>query len=142
MTKVFCRKAGDEPKEAYVGPYWFVRSDAGKVLLIAHRCALSDAEKYGGCLTCPHGHYDLWESWKTGSPPDGIAAMVRDAEYEEWPSGRVVYNAVHDQLIVYADRQISQYDLEYVQKHFGIPTGRADVVRDGHYQSTRSLHPR
>jgi hypothetical protein len=28
-----------------VGPYWFVQDGSGRVLLIAHCCALDDAEK-------------------------------------------------------------------------------------------------
>jgi hypothetical protein len=98
--------SSDYPKDAYVGPYWFVRDDSETVLLIAHRCALSEAEEYGECITCPHGHYDLWEGWRTGVAPDGMTNIVRDAEYEEWPRGRVVYNFVQRQLIVYGDRQI------------------------------------
>ena len=143
MTNVSCSTTGDEPKEAHVGPYWFVRSDAGKVLLIAHRCALADAEEYGDCLTCPHGHYDLWESWRAGSPPDGLAAIVRDAEYEEWPRGRVVYDFVHNQFSVYGDKQIFEYKLQHrVLEHFGIPAGRVEFSKDGHYQSTRALGSR
>jgi hypothetical protein len=82
-------KSRDYPKDAYVGPYWFVCDDSKEVRLIAHRCAIADAEEYGDCLTCPHGHYDLWESWRIGSAPDGLTDIVRDAEYEEWPRGSV-----------------------------------------------------
>jgi plasmid maintenance system killer protein len=52
--------------DACVGPYWFVRDSPGMVRLIAHRCTLADAEKFGDFPTSPHGHYDLWESWRSG----------------------------------------------------------------------------
>jgi hypothetical protein len=143
MTNALCSKAGDEPKDAYVGPYWFARGDSGKVVLIAHRCALADAEKYGDFLTSPHAHYDLWESWRAQRPPDGLAAIVREAEYEEWPRGRVVYNFVHNQFIVYGDKQVFEHKLQHrVLEHFGIPANRVEFSKDGHYQSTRSLRPR
>ena len=135
------KKALNHPKNGYVGPYWLVRDDSGKVLLMAHRCALAEAEEYGEFLTCPHGHYDVWEGWRARCPAEKVVGVLHDAEYEEWPRGRVVFNAVQDQFIVYADRQISKPDLIRVVEHFGIPTERVAFMRDGHYQSTRSLHP-
>jgi hypothetical protein len=140
MTNVFCSKAGNIPKDAYVGPYWFVQENPGKILLIAHRCSLADAEEYGDCLTSPHGHYDLWESWRAGSPPDGLAAIVREAEYEEWPRGRVVFDFVRSQFIVYGDKQVFEHKLQHrVLEYFGIPADNVEFSKDGHYQSTRSL---
>lgn len=141
MKKVLVTKGGNHPKDGYVGPYWFVRDDSGEVLLMAHRCALAEAEEYGEFLTCPHGHYDIWEGWRARCPSESVVGVLRDAEYEEWPRGRVVFNAVHDQFIVYADRQISRRELQRVLKHFAIPMGQAAFMKDGHYQSTRSLHP-
>jgi hypothetical protein len=134
----------DYPEDAYVGPYWLVCDDSGKVRLIAHRCSLADAEEYGDCLTCPHGHYDLWEGWRTGSARDGLTNIVCDAEYEEWPRGRVVFNFVQRRFIVYGDRQVFEYELQnQVMEHFGIPPeGNVEFTKDGHYQSTRSLRPR
>ncbi len=141
MANVLQKEAGNYPKDAYVGPYWFVRDDAGQVLLLAHRCALAEAEEYGECLTCPHGHYDIWESWRARCPAANVISVLRDAEYEEWPRGRVVFNALQSQFIVYADGQISKSELQRVVEHFGIPTERVAFMRDGHYQSTRPLHP-
>jgi len=141
MKNVLVMEAGNHPKDAYVGPYWFIRDDSGRVFLMAHRCTLAKAEKYGEFLTCQHGHYDVWESCRARCSTDRIAGIVRDSEYEEWPRGRVVLNSVRSRFIVYADRQIAQHELQRVVKHFGIPAGRVVFMRDGHYQSTRSLHP-
>jgi hypothetical protein len=129
--------------DAFVGPYWFARDASGKILLIAHRCALADAEKYGDFLTSPHGHYDLWESWRAGNPPDGLAGIVRDAEYEEWPRGRVVFNFVRNQFVVYGDKQVFEHGLQQqVVERFGLNADRVEFARDEHYRSTRSLHRR
>ena len=106
---------------------------------MAHRCALAEAEEYGDFLTCPHGHYEVWEGWRARCPADRIASVVRDAEYEEWPRGRVVFNSLKGQFIVYADKQIPHGELQRVLEYFGIPAGRADFMADEHYQSTRSL---
>lgn len=129
-----------DPSDAYVGPYWFVRDDSGGLLVIAHTCALADAEQYGACLTSPHGHYELWEGWRTGRPPHGMAGVVRDAEYEEWPRGRVVFDAVRSRFLVYADSQIFRDELlQRVLDQFGIPREMAMFQRDEHYVSTRKL---
>jgi hypothetical protein len=144
---VIFETAGDSRKLAHrlhhnsVGPYWFVRdSDDGNIRLIAHRCMLTDAEKYGDCLTCPHGHYDLWEGWKL-DPPEGLTSIVRDFEYEEWPRGRVVFDFVKNQFIVYGDKQVFRHKLQgRVLEYFGIPADQVTFdMKDGHYQSTRSL---
>jgi hypothetical protein len=141
MTKAPVNDAGNRPREGYVGPYWLVQDGSGIVLLIAHRCALADAEKYGDFLTSPHGHYDLWEGWRTGRPPDGLAAIVREAEYEEWPRGRVVFNFIRGQFVVYGDRQVFEHELQHrVLEYFGISADQVEFSKDGHYQSTRSLH--
>ena len=140
MTEVPVVRTTNKPEGSYVGPYWFIKDDSGRVRLIAHRCALAEAEEYGEFLTCPHGHYEIWEQWRADSPGDPIAAVVRDSEYEEWPRGRVVFHSVQNQFTVYADRRISQDELQLVLGHFGIPAGRVVFMKDAHYQSTRSLH--
>lgn len=140
MTNVFCSAAGTIPKDACIGPYWFVQDNSRRILLVAGRCQLAGAEKYGDCLTSPHGHYDLWESWRAGSPPGGLAAIVREAEYEEWPRGRVVFNFVRSQFIVYGDKQVFEHKLQdRLLEHFGIPADRVEFSKDEHYQSTRSM---
>jgi hypothetical protein len=138
---VVAKESGNFPKNAYVGPYWLVRDDSGRVLLMAHRCTLAEAEEYGEFLTCPHGHYDLWEGWRAACPMENVVGVLADSEYEEWPRGRVVFNAVHGQFIVYADQQISEDDLPRVLEHFGVPEGCVVFMRDSHYRRTRPLHP-
>jgi len=140
MANLPLREVGDCPKNAYVGPYWFVRDESGRVLLIAHRCTLADAEEYGDFLTCPHGHCDVWEYWRRELAPGRIAGVLRDSEYEEWPRGRVVFDAVRNRFMVYADSQIFKQELqERVLERFGIPSKRALFLRDEHYVSTQKL---
>ena len=123
--------------EAYVGPYWFVCDCDGNTVLLAHRCSVDVAEKYGDFLTCPHGHYEVWEEWRSaGRLPTGLA----DAEYEEWPRGRVVLDSLTRRFIVYADAQL--FEPEYQQqlmRHFGIPAESVSFRTDEHYRSTLSV---
>lgn len=141
MANVLVKDAGNCPTDAYVGPYWFVRDASGRVLLMAHRCALSNAEEYGDFLTRPHGHYEVWEGWRTGQQPEStVAAIVRDCEYEDWPRGRVVFHAVRSRFIVYADSQIFRQELqERILERFRIPPERALFSRDEHYVSKCKL---
>lgn len=142
MRNVFVTEAGKGPKDAYVGPYWFVRDCSRNVALKAHRCAFANAEQYGDFLTCPHGHCEIWEGGRTGGPGDRIADVLSQSEYEEWPRGRVVFHSVRGQFIVYGDAQIFAHELQdRVLEHFGIPAEGAVFMRDDHYRSTRSLHP-
>jgi hypothetical protein len=123
-------------RDASVGPYWFVRDASGKIVLLAHRCALRDAEEYGDFLTCPHGHCDLWEGWRT---TDALE-ICRHYEYEDWPRGRVVFDRVRGRFTVYGDPQIFHLGLEpKVLTHFGIPPDRVHFMEDEHYRSTESL---
>jgi hypothetical protein len=103
------------------------------------------AEKYGDCLTSPHGHYELWEAWRIAPPSKELAVIVYDAEYEEWPRGRVVFNIVQEQFVIYGDRQVLKHKLlSRILDRFGIATDQAKFTfaTDEHYQSTRSLGPR
>jgi hypothetical protein len=141
MTKTPVNDTGNRQREGYVRPYWLVQDGAGSVLLIAHRCAVADAEIYGDFLTSPHDHYDLWEGWRAGCPPDGLAAIVLEAEYEEWPRRRVMFNFARGQFVVSCDSRVFEHELQHrVLEYFGIPADYLEFSKDGHYQSTQSLH--
>jgi hypothetical protein len=130
------------PSDASVGPYWFVRDETGKNLLLAHRCALLKAEPYGRFLTCPHGHCELWDRWRAECRDARLTAIARAFEYEEWPRGRVVFDSELRRFLVYADAQIFRRDLqERILKRFGIPPHDALFLRDEHYVSTERLAP-
>ena len=45
-------------------------------------------------------------------PPDGLTTVVRDAEYEEWPRGGVVFKFLQRRFIVYGDPQVFKYELQ------------------------------
>lgn len=139
MADVSEEEGGSYPKIAHVGLYWFVLDNSQNILLMAHRCSLADAEEYGDFLTCPHGHYEIWESWRSGRAAENADVALYDAEYEEWPRGRVVFNAVKGQFTVYADGQIAESELRRIVEHFGIAAERTVFMKDEHYKSTRLL---
>lgn len=138
MAKIF-GETMDNIVESAVGLYWFVVV-AGQNLLLAHRCSLGQGESYGTFITCPHGHYEVWEQWREGlgSLPANAIRIIRDYEYEEWPRGRVVFDCERQLFVVYADKKITQARLESaILKEFGLADAR--FMRDPHYRSTQRL---
>lgn len=115
MSKISAKspqlQSGNEPVDrplSAVGIFWAMQKPGSPTILLDHRCPLGAAEAYGDMLTCPHGHYELWERWRraSGEIPDAAKAFVAASEYEEWPRGRVVYDAVQQRFTCYADEKI------------------------------------
>ncbi len=77
---------------SFVGIFWAVQEKGRAASLLEHRCSLKEAEPYGEMLTCPHGHYEVWEQWQKDAKlvRAGFASPVMISEYEEWPRGRIV----------------------------------------------------
>src|SRR5438874_1360018 len=109
---------------SFVGIFWAVQEKASAAILLEHRCSLQDAEVYGRMLTCPHGHYEVWDQWQNGAIPvrAGFASLIAASEYEEWPRGRIVYNADSQRFILYADAQILRRPvlLAAIHQSFGL----------------------
>jgi hypothetical protein len=49
----------------FVGIFWAVQEKGSAPGLLHHRCPISEAEPYGDMLTYSHGHYEIWEQWRT-----------------------------------------------------------------------------
>jgi hypothetical protein len=65
---------------SFVGIFWAIREQRSAASIVDHRCSLKEAEPYGTMLTCPHGHYEVWEQWREA----GGRAAIAESEYEEW----------------------------------------------------------
>jgi len=133
-------------RKSFVGIFWAVQEKGSPAVLLDHRCSISDAEPYGDMLTCPHGHYEVWEQWRkaAGNGRSGLDSLIARDEYEEWHRGRVVYSSPDDCFVLYADGQIlSRPDLlTTIRERFGLPADRTQMTtkkRDSHYVSTRRL---
>ena len=121
----------------FVGIFWAIQERGSSATLLDHRCSLKEAEPYGTMLTCPHGHYEVWEQWHKAGGRAAIAAF----EYEEWPRGRIVYDRENERFILYADAQILRDAalIAAIHERFGLPMERTDAKRDSHYRSMRRL---
>ena len=83
---------------SYVGVFWILQPDGRSVDLLAHRCPLSKAERYGDKLTCAHSHYEIWEKWRRVGVVGAVKSGIEFYEYEEWPRGRVVHDTINRHL--------------------------------------------
>ena len=83
------------PQQQRVGIFWLVGDR-----LIIDASPLSEAERYGDCLTHRNSHIDFWTEQQR------LGALPRDIEYEEHPRGRVTYNSKAERFYLLADRCI------------------------------------
>ena len=128
-----------------LGLFWALTDPHGRTHLLAHPCALADAEPYGECLTCPAGHHEIWAAWRRGQPKPPLALLapiiVRD-EYEHWPRGRIVYEPTPNRFVVYADRQLLTPPwLARIMTLVHLPPDRTTARSDLHYRNTRAIGP-
>ena len=131
-----------------VGVFWLVTAGTNNVpAWLAHVCPPDEVEPYGDCVTCPHGHYDLWESWRerTAFPAEatvgltpGVLRTVRNTEYDDWPRGRVVREP--ERTVVYADAQllIPERCARLIEL-FNLEPERTAFERDAHYSRSRRV---
>src|SRR5271166_3228895 len=83
-----------------LGPFWVVE-DHGSATLIAHTVPLEQATPYGDMLTNDTGHFEYWSELARRG-----AYSLREAGYEEWPRGRVLYDQTAERFVIRADRQL------------------------------------
>jgi hypothetical protein len=128
---------------SFVGIFWAISYEGAGAILVDHRCSLQDAERYGGMLTYPLGHHEVWDRWRKrmAGLEVPVLSIVAMSEYEEWPRGRVVYDTERERSIVYADAQILGRSalLSAIHERFGLPIGRIDAKWDDHYRGVRQL---
>lgn len=123
---------------SYVGVFWMLQQHGRSVDLLAHRCPLSKAERYGDKLTCAHGHYEIWEKWRRLGVAGAVKSSIEFCEYEEWPRGRVVHDTVDRHFIVYADPQIL-HQPRLLARVFRLQAKQVEPKWDNHYRASRRL---
>ena len=125
-----------------VGIVWGVRDGAGPLLLVTDCTPLAGAEPYGGFLTHPGGHHDVWEGWRQLGPAGlalrGLPSLIAWHEYEHFPRGRVVFNTTTRRFTLYADRKLQAPGvLREVLRAFGLDAARCAVRPDPHYRTSK-----
>jgi len=108
-----------------VGIFWGVLVN-GKPTIIDDVTPLGEAEDYGDCKTHSRDHWSVWEALKKHLGLQG--------EYEDWPRGRVVYNARTQRFVVYLDRSLDSPNFRNtILRTFSLLAVNTDFSYDEHY---------
>ncbi|MDI9849511.1 hypothetical protein QM467_15755 [Rhodoblastus sp. 17X3] len=136
--KIGRNKPSDEP---HVGIFWMILTATGTRLLAAS-CPLSEAEPYGDCRTYGPGHYEIWGNWRRSRALEPtVRAVACDYEYEDWPRGRIVFDAPADHFVLYADRKLmNDAAIKEICERFNIRPKRVSVAGDPHYRSGERIN--
>lgn len=131
----------------FVGIFWAIRDPARGIVLVTDRTPLARAESYGDHLTYSSGHYEYWTHLRRlgheGLTRRGLPLAITADEYEEWPRGRVVYDAGVNRFVIYVDRKLQTTEIvERIAAAFDIPPGAYWRSFDSHYRSTKAIRGR
>lgn len=91
--------------------FWYID---GKFVGPCDTLDSEDVESYGGMLQLPYDHFTIWDDYNPKS--SGI-------EYDEFPRGRVMYNANIRKFIVITSKSLSE-DTSFqnaVRREYGLP---------------------
>lgn len=116
-----------------MGICWLV---AGKLLIDS--TSLSNAESYGAFKVHAGDHCSVWEKSQR------IGAVPADAEYEEFPRGRVMYDTKTRRFRLLADKCIlkDQGVVSKIIASMNLPSKNTDIGTDDHYRCFDCLHGR
>jgi hypothetical protein len=126
-----------------VGPFWVVEAD-GQAAVIAVPIPLARADTYGDMLTVDTGHLEHWSRLARRGASALREAAIPTApvwsEYEEWPRGRVLYDATARHFVIRADRQLHHAAfVRLIAELFRIDAATTAIMPDEHYQSVRRV---
>jgi hypothetical protein len=112
-----------------VGIFWELD---GK--LIIDGVLLDIAESYGRFLNYPRGHDELWSTYQL------INVVPRDVEYHQAPRGRVVYDTVSQQFLLYVDACILRNKtlVNQILRQLKLPSN-VSARLDEHYRCPKCL---
>jgi hypothetical protein len=114
--------------EARVGIFWMHENR-----LIIDSVPLPDAERYGDCIGYAGSHIDFW----TKLQREG--AVSPDAEYDEPPRGRVVYDIQTGGFVLYADTCILRRRgmVQTIISKLSLPVESTETKTDAHYRCSQ-----
>jgi hypothetical protein len=126
-----------------VGLLWGFPEGTKGFRLLFTTVELSQASRYGECLTDERGHQEVWDGWRRMSQQElkalGIPVAVKTEPYERWPRGRVIYEMPLERFIIYADRRLHERQtIAGIRSAFGLANHRVWFRTDDHYRTLPS----
>jgi hypothetical protein len=112
------------------GIFWLYR---GKLLMAC--TPLTESEEYGGCLTSPYAHIQLWEELRRNG------SVRADDEYDDFGRGRLVFRIDKEDFILYADRCIlsERRYVDSIVRSCGLQNEQVEKKTDDHYRCPNCL---
>jgi hypothetical protein len=136
MKTVGLRSKAKAPKKKLMGMpevgIFFLVDDK---LLIDHTPVMK-GEIYGDFRIHERGHDIYWEMLKKAG------VVQEDSEYDQYPRGRVAYNAKDRTYLLFVDRCILMRKKSIVKKimsELNLPTNRTKADTDSHYRCPHCL---
>jgi hypothetical protein len=111
-------------EESQVGIFWLLDGR-----LIVDGVPVSLAEPYGQFRNYPDGHDERWRTYQR------LKVVPLDVEYDQPPRGRVVYDAVAHQFLLYADVCIlrNEASMDQIRRELRLPRD-TKISPDAHYR--------
>lgn len=133
----------DAAPDGEVGLFWVVEQER-RPFVLAVSASASKAQRYGDHLMLDLGHYEHWQALAargvTALRAAGLPTAPAWSEYEEWPRGRVSYDAARARFVILADRKLHRPEfIALIAERFRLKPKAVEVRRDPHYFSTRQL---
>ena len=127
-----------------VGIFWGCPAENGRMVLLADKTPIDQAETYGDCVSHAAGHSELWERLSrlgaAGLAKRGLPSAPAWQSYEAVPRGRVVYWPKAERFVIYADVRLQGVAfIARIITEFGLPAARCEVKSDPHYRAVRDL---
>ena len=122
---------------ARLGIFWFIGE--GHKSLLSDAIPVNAGQDYGDYLIYENGHYEFWEKLKNAKGANGVDNnamwVIKNAEYEQFPRGRVAFNKANRKFVIYIDRVLySKFYLEKIIASFCLTDKNIEVRFDEHYQ--------
>ena len=111
-----------------IGIFWLHLKDGKMSIFQSIDEALVFGQDYGEFIVCVKDHYSIWEFFKK----NGFAP--KNSNYEDLPRGRVAYDKVNRQYVVFTGKWVSSHpDIKRVIKsEFGLKSNTR-WEQDFHY---------
>jgi len=108
-----------------IGIFWIYNNN-----IFSKKIELNKGIEYGNFLTDDFSHYEVWEEIKNTNK------QLFYFEYEEIPRGRVVYDLINENFVIYANSNILR-DKELISlifKDFKLNNEKVTLKNDYHYE--------
>lgn len=129
LTKVLMGIKERSLTEQYLSTFWYVDGDIIGDEVEFNSTNSKDLTEYGDFIQLDKDHVNIWNRVKHSLD------STKNAEYDEFPRGRVLFNTVKQRFQVVVSPEIvnDKYKRMDILDWFHLPAGKTDFIADEHY---------